>query len=84
MIGKKYEGEYSTNIGISDISDHLPLILNIDNINPYKKAARNITTRTLDSKNMELLNERIMNEDWERMLNGKNTNESFTMFHSTI
>ena len=50
MIGKKYQGRYSSNIGISDISDHLPLILNIDNMNPYKKVAKSITTRKLDSK----------------------------------
>ena len=37
IIGKKYQGVYNINIGISDISDHLPLILNIDNLNPYKK-----------------------------------------------
>ena len=38
FIGKKYQGGFSSNIGISDISDHLPLILNIDNLNPYSKS----------------------------------------------
>ena len=82
MIGRKYQGTYSTNIGISDISNHLPLILNIENMNPYKKAARYITTRKLDPNKMELLNERTRSEDWDEMLNGKNTNESFTIFHN--
>ena len=51
-------------------------------MNPYKKAARYITTRKLDPNKMELLNERIRSEDWDEMLNGKNTNESFTIFHN--
>ena len=43
-----------------------------------------MTTRKLDAKKMELLNERIMTENWEEMLNNKNTNESFNIFHQTI
>ena len=84
FIGKKYQGKYNINIGISDISDNLSLILRIDNLNPYKKRAMKMTTRKLDAKKMELLNERIMTENWEEMLNNKNTNESFNIFHQTI
>ena len=84
FIGKKYQGGYSSNIGISDISDHSPLILNINNLNPYKKIAKNITTRKLDTEKMNLLNDRIKAEKREQRLHSKNTNESFTIFHTTI
>ena len=84
FIGKKYQGGYRSNIGISDISDHLPLLINIDQLNPYKKITKNITTRKLDTDIMYLLNERIKAENWEEMLLNKNTNESFTIFHTTI
>ena len=84
FIGKKYQGTYNSNIGISDISDHLPLILNIDKLNPYKEIAKNITSRKLDTDKMNTLNERIKAENWEELLYNKNTNESFTIFHNTI
>ena len=84
FIGKKYQGEYTSNIGISDISDHLPLILNIKNLNPYKKTAKHITTRKLDTEKMNQINERMKVENWEELLQNKDTNESFTIFHNTL
>ena len=33
---------------------------------------------------MNILNERIMAENWDELLSNKNTNESFTIFHTTI
>ena len=84
FIGKKYMGEYTSNIGISDISDHLPLILNIKNLNPCKKTAKHITTRKLDTEKMNQINDRMKVEDWEALLHNKDTNESFTIFHNTL
>ena len=84
FIGRKYQGGYTSNIGISDISYHLRLILNISNLNPHRKSALNITTRKLDTKKRDLLNERIQSENWEKVLNNKNANDSFTIFHNII
>ena len=84
FIGKNYQGNYTSNIGISDISDHLPLVLNIKNLNPYKKIAKHITTRKLDIKKMKQINDKMAIEDWEKLLENKDTNESFTLFHETL
>ena len=84
FIGKKYQGEYTSNVGISDISDHLPLILNIKNLNPYKKTVKHITTRKLDTEKMNQINDRMKVENWEELLHNKDTNESFTIFHNTL
>ena len=84
FIGKKYQGEYTSNIGISDISDRLSLILTIKNLNPYKKTAKHITTRKLDTERMNQINDRMKVENWEELLHNKDTNESFTIFHNTL
>ena len=84
FIGRKYQGGYTSNIGISDISDHLPLLLNIQNLNPYKKSVKQITTRKLDAEKMKQINDRMKAENWEELLHHKNTNESFTIFHNTL
>ena len=42
---------YEPTICISDISDHLPLVLSIDNIDPFKAPKTKIQTRKLDTKN---------------------------------
>ena len=84
FIGRKYQGGFKSNIGISDISDHLPIIVTLDNLNPYSKAAKPIITRKLDANKMDLMNERLNAEDWEGILHNKNTNESFNVFHKIV
>ena len=59
IIGKKFQMPYEPTICISDISDHLPLVLSIDNIDPFKAPKTKIHTRKLDTKKMEILNNRI-------------------------
>ena len=81
MIGKKFQMSYEPTICISDISDHLPLVLNIDNIDPFKVPKTKIQTRKLDTKKMELLNNRIQDMNWTTILHDKDANESFNTLH---
>ena len=84
IIGKKYQMEYEPTICISDISDHLPLVLSINNMYPYKLPKTKIETRKLDNKKMATLNNKILNVDWTTRLGNMDANESFNNLHNYI
>ena len=84
IIGKKYQMTYEPTICISDISDHLPLVLCIDNIDPFRAPKTKIYTRKLDRIKMETLNTRIQDVDWITALHDKNANESFNTLHKLL
>ena len=75
---------YEPTICISDISDHLPLVLSIDNIDPFKAPKTKIHTRKLDTKKMEILNNRIQDVDWTTVLHDKDANESLNTLHKFL
>ena len=84
IIGKRFQMSYDPIICINDISDHLPLVLSIKDIDPYKAPQTKIQTRKLDTKKMETLNNRINNIDGTNELNAKDANESFSTLHSFL
>ena len=84
IIGKKYQMDYEPTICISDISDHLPLVININNMNPYKLPKTKIETRKLDNNKIATLNNRIQSVDWSTELRDMDANESFNNLHSYI
>ena len=84
MIGKKYQMDYEPTICISDISDHLPLVININNMYPYKLPKTKIETRKLDNNKMATLNNRIQSVDWSTKLRDMDANESLNNLHSYI
>ena len=71
-------------ICISDITDHLPLVLSIEDIDQYKAPKTKIQTRKLNTKKMETLNDKINEIDWTNVLNEKDANESFNTFHEFL
>ena len=84
MIGKKYQLDYEPTICISDISDQLPLVININNMYPYKLPKTKIETRKLDNNKMATLNNRIQSVDWSTKVRDMDANESFNNLHSYI
>ena len=84
IIGKIFQMSYEPIICISDISDHLPLVLSIDNIDPFKAPKTKICTRKLDNKKMETLNNRFQDVDWTTDLHDKDANESFNTLYNFL
>ena len=75
---------FDPTICISDISDHLPLVLSIEDIDPYRAPKTKIETRKLNTKKMETLNNKINEIDWTNELKDKDTNESFNILHEFL
>ena len=71
-------------ICITDISNHLPLVLNLENIDPYKAPKTKIQTRKLDSKKMTTLNNKINETNWTKEMDRKDANDSFNTLHKFL
>ena len=76
--------DYEANIGISEISDHLPLILKSYQPKLHKKQPLTITTRAINEEKCEAINTRLQNIDWNNELNSKSANEAYTCFHTKM
>ena len=83
IVGKQFH-DYEANIGISDISDHLPLILKSYQPKLYKKQPLTITTRAINEEKCDAINTRLQNIDWDNELHSKSANEAYTCFHTKM
>ena len=75
---------FEPTICISDISDHLPFVLSIKNLDPYKAPKTKIQTRKLDIKKITTINDKIKQIDWNTVLEEKSVNDSFNTFHEYL
>ena len=82
IVGRQFHN-YEANIGISDISDHLPLILKSYQPTLYKKPLT-ITTRAINEEKCVAINNRLHNIDWNIELHSKSANEAYTCFHTKM
>ena len=80
IVGKQFHN-FVANIAISDISDHLPVVLNSHQPNLYKKQALTMTTRVINDEACHKIIESLQNWDWNHCLKDKTTNEAFACFH---
>ena len=69
---------------LTDLSDHCPTMLEIPNLDIYKKQPKKIHTRKLDPLNITKINERLQETDWETLLDNQNTEMSYNIYQKTI
>ena len=83
IVGKQFHN-FEANIGISDISDHLPLILKSYQPNLYKKQPLLITTRAINEAKCNNINSRLDEINWTLNLDGKSVNDAYTYLQASI
>ena len=83
IVGKKFYTFKNTQIWIDDISDHLPILITIPNIDVYKKIPTKVTTRALNDQKIKQLNEALNEQDWTK-LHSMDLNEAYEQFHQTL
>ena len=64
IVGKQFQ-DFEANIGISDISDHLPLILKSYQPKLYKKHPQTLTIRDIYEQKCDVINSRLQDIDWK-------------------
>ena len=59
LLGSRHTGQTTSRIIVDDISDHLPCVTIIENLLPTKSNKREITSRDVRQKNLNILNEEL-------------------------
>ena len=83
ILGKQFH-DFEANIGISDISDHLPLILKSYQPKLYKRHPLSLITRDISEQKCEVINSRLQEIDWNMELLDKSANEAYSCFQMRV
>ena len=83
IVGKQFH-DYKANIRISDISDHLPLILKSYPPKLYKRQPLSPIWRDISEQKCETINSRLQDIDWNMELLDKSANEAYTCFQMKV
>ena len=81
IVGKQFHN-FAANIAISDISDHLPIVINSHQPSLYKKQPLTMTTRSLNETACTKIIEAITDIDWIHQLVNKSGDDAYTCFHT--
>ena len=83
LVGKNFYRFQNTQIWIDDISDHLPILINIPNIDVYKKIPTKITTRAINDQKTKQIKEELDKQDWTN-LQTMELNDAYESFQQTL
>ena len=84
IIVGKYFHNFTANIAISDISDHLPVVMNSYQPNLYKKKPLTMTTRVLNEEACRSIIEILQSINWPQYIESKTAEESYSCFHKEV
>ena len=84
IVGRTFQSDYEPSIVISDISDHLPCLLKINNPSLFLKSPTKITTRALNNEKICELNSKLMEINWDEVLGNGSTSEQYTNFENIL
>ena len=68
LLGRIYQNFTCSKICIEDISDHLPSIVPLPDIEISNKPSKTITTRVLDQPKIDEIHKQLYSKDWKQML----------------
>ena len=83
FLDSRLTGQTVNKILVDDISDHLPSVLILENLNPSKKRKIEVTSRDVGPKQIESLKKELTSQLNTTTLKG-DTNEQFGMLHDII
>ena len=84
LISQNMVENYSCNIMLDDISDHLPSILSLKGLNSGKTEPIEITSRHTRQRNVQALIRELTVMDWTEILEENDVNLSTKQFHEHL
>ena len=83
FLDSKLTGRTNNKILVNDISDHLPSVVILENMNPLKQGKIKITSRDIRPKQIECLKNDLMTLQMTTT-SSSDTNEQFDEFHESL
>ena len=84
FVSNRLQHSINSAVIITDISDHFPCILTVNNFNQSKDRKTKITKRKLNKENMDKIKNDIGNIDWETEIKNQDVNKAFEIFHNKL
>ena len=69
---------------VEDISDHLPILIVLKELNKSVRGSNLIKSRNLNTRNLEKISRDIRRHDWQKLLSKSNASQSFATFHKIL
>ena len=84
IVGRDFQMSLDPSIILSDISDHYPCLLTIQDETLFKKQPKRIQTRKLDPTKIDIINCKLSSVEWEQELHNLSLDDQYNMFHSKL
>ena len=84
IIGKDLQIDYETSILVTDISDHLPCLLTINNHSLFEKPPTKITTRGLNENKVNTIKNKLNDVNWAELLQSTDINYQYDTFQHIL
>ena len=81
FISSGLQEDYGSGIIISDMSDHLPIFVRLNNVKQDLRVHHTVTYRKVNEDNIIALNEYLCKLDWNEKLRNLNTEDIFKNIH---
>ena len=84
FISSRLQDDYRPGIIISDMSDHMPILLRLNGAHQHLITNQTITYRKVTEDNIKALNDYLEQQNWNDELKDLNTEDSFNKLHSIV
>ena len=84
FVKKERYGNYRSMLLVDDLSDHLPCLVTLDNLEPEKKVPDLIWKSSLNDKNIKKIENKLQDIDWDIKIGNQSCDESFNIFHDIL
>ena len=84
LISQSLQTQMRPYLIVEDISDHLPILVVLRDLNKSVRGSNLIKIRNLNTKNLEKISRDIRRHDWQKLLDKSNASQSFTTFHKIL
>ena len=84
LISQSLQAQMCPHLIVEDISDHLPILIVLRDLNKSVRGSNLIKSRNLNTSNLEKIGNDIRRQDWQKLLSKSNASQGFTIFHKIL
>ena len=84
LISQSLQAQMCPHLIVEDISDHLPILIVLRDLNKSVRGNNLIKSRNLNASNLEKIGIDIRKHHWKKVLSKTNASQGFTTFHKIL
>ena len=84
LISQSLQAQMHPHLIVEDISDHLPILVVLKDLNKSIRGSNLIKSRNLSTNNLEKIGSDLRRHDWQKLLSKSNASQGFSIFHRIL